>query len=210
MNFIQSNTNKFISMKNKIKQVAMLATLFFITISCTAKSANYAADGNFSSASIYDFKMNDIDGKSISLSQYKGKIVVIVNTASKCGLVAQLGELEAFSKKYADKGVVVLGFPSGNFLGQEYDDNKEIKSFCTKNYGVTFQMFEKIAVKGGDIHPLYKYLTDKAANGVLDAPVKWNYQKFIINKEGKVISSFSPRTSVNDAEFLQAIDDLVK
>lgn len=204
------NKKRIKKMKNFIKLSMFFASLVMLTISCNAKVEASNTENTATSKSIYDFTMNDIDGKPIALSQYKGKVVVIVNTASKCGLVAQLGEIEAFSKKYADKGVVVLGFPEGNFMGQEYDDNKEIKAFCTKNYGVTFQMFEKISVKGGNIAPLYKYLTDKSENGVLDAPVKWNYQKFIVGKDGKVVASISPRTSVNDPEFLQSIDDLLK
>ncbi|HQV78115.1 MAG TPA: glutathione peroxidase [Chitinophagales bacterium] len=160
--------------------------------------------------SIYDFTMKDIDGNEVSLSKYKGKIMVIVNTASQCGLVGQLTEIEAFYKQYKDKGVVVLGFPANNFLGQEPLSNLDIKAFCTKNYGVTFPMFSKISVKGNDMHPLYKYLTSKDENGVCDAPVKWNYQKFIIDKNGKVVSAVNPRTTVNDAEFMQYIDDLIK
>lgn len=199
-------------MKNKIIGLTLVVIAFFvIAISCNAKNsaaANLA--GATGAKSVYDFTMKDIDGKDIPLSQYKGKIIVIVNTASKCGLVGQLGEIEAFYQKYKDKGVIVLGFPEGNFLGQEFDDNTEIKAFCTKNYGVTFPMFSKISVKGNDIAPLYKFLTEKSENGVIDAPIKWNYQKFIIDRNGKVVCSISPRTTVNDAEFLQNIDDLLK
>lgn len=199
-------------MRNKILSLSLiLISIFALTTSCNAKASdakNPSAES--SSKSVYDFTMKDIDGNDISLSKYKGKVIVIVNTASKCGLVGQLAEIEAFSKKYKEKGVVVLGFPEGNFLGQEFDDNAEIKAFCTKNYGVTFQMFSKISVKGKDINPLYEYLTSKSENGVLDAPIKWNYQKFIIDKNGKVFSSVAPRTTVNDQEFLQSIEDLLK
>lgn len=197
-------------MKTFTKLSMIVLSFLVLTVSCTAKTVKAENTATATSKSIYDFTMNDIDGKAIPLSQYKGKVVVIVNTASQCGLVGQLSEIEAFNKKYADKGVVVLGFPENNFLGQEPLENKEIKSFCSKNYGVTFQLFEKISVKGGNIAPLYKYLTDKAENGVIDAPVKWNYQKFIVGKDGKVVASIAPRTSVNDAEFLQTIDDLLK
>ncbi len=190
-----------------------LLSIVFMASGCntnsTAKSS--ASIGNaLPTQSIYDFTMKDIDGKSISLATYKGKTIVIVNTASQCGLVGQLEEIEAFYKKYKDKGVVVLGFPANNFLGQEPLSNAEIKTFCTKNYGVSFPMFSKISVKGNDIDPLYKYLTSKDENGVVDAPVKWNYQKFIIDKNGKVVASVNPRTSVNDVEFMQYIDDLIK
>ncbi len=190
-----------------------LLSIVFIAAGCNTNSnaKTSASIGNaLPTQSIYDFTMKDIDGKSVSLAAYKGKTIVIINTASQCGLVGQLEEIEAFYKKYKDKGVVVLGFPANNFLGQEPLSNAEIKTFCTKNYGVSFPMFSKISVKGNDIDPLYKYLTSKDENGVVDAPVKWNYQKFIIDKNGKVVASVNPRTSVNDIEFMQYIDDLIK
>lgn len=198
-------------MKNRILSVLMV--LLVIAVSCNANSnANVAASAAeaVSGKTVHDFTMKDIDGNNVSLSAYKGRIIVIVNTASQCGLVGQFAELEAFYKKYKDKGVVVLGFPANNFLGQEPLSNADIKGFCTKNYGVTFPMFSKISVKGNDIDPLYKYLTSKELNGVVEAPVKWNYQKFIIGKDGNVVSSVNPRTTVNDAEFLQIIEDLLK
>lgn len=198
-------------MKKRILSVLMV--LLVIAVSCNANSnANVAASAAeaVSGKTVHDFTMKDIDGNEVSLAQYKGKIIVIVNTASQCGLVGQFAELEAFYKKFKDKGVVVLGFPANNFLGQEPLSNADIKGFCTKNYGVTFPMFSKISVKGNDIDPLYKYLTSKELNGVVEAPVKWNYQKFIIGKDGNVVSSVNPRTTVNDAEFLQIIEDLLK
>lgn len=190
----------------------ILCSFLFLTLSCNAnEKLNTTAENSISSGkSVYDFTLKDIDGNNVSLSKYKGKVLVIVNTASQCGLVGQLGEIEAFYKKYKDRGVEVLGFPANNFLGQEPLNNADIKAFCTKNYGVTFPMFAKISVKGDDINPLYKFLTLKDENGVVDAPVKWNYQKFIINKDGRVVCSIAPRTTVNDQEFLQNIDDLLK
>jgi len=190
--------------------VLAIVSFFMIAISCNANNNLAAENAATGVKSIYDFTVKDIDGKDVSFSQYKGKIIVIVNTASQCGLVGQLEEIEAFSKKYKDKGVVVLGFPANNFLGQEPLKNADIKTFCTKNYGVTFQLFEKSSVKGKDISPLYNFLTNKTENGVIDAPVKWNYQKFIVDKNGKVVTSIAPRTTVNDQEFLQSIDDLLK
>lgn len=198
--------------KMKKRLFSILAVLLMVTVSCNANSGAGAASvaDAVSGKSVYDFTMKDIDGNDVSLSKYKGKIIVIVNTASQCGLVGQLGEIEEFYKKYQDKGVVVLGFPANNFLGQEPLNNSDIKAFCTKNYGVTFPMFSKISVKGNDIDPLYKFLTSKEENGFVDAPIKWNYQKFIINREGKVVCSIAPRTTVNDQEFLQNIEDLLK
>jgi glutathione peroxidase len=155
---------------------------------------------------IYDFTMKDIDGKDVSLSQYKGKVILVVNVASMCGNTPQYRDIETLYKKYKDKGFVVLGFPANNFMGQEPGSNKEIKDFCTKEYAITFPMFSKISVKGNEIDPLYKFLTRKSENGSVDAEVKWNFQKFLVSKEGKVITSISPKTSVNDATAMDAID----
>lgn len=200
-------------MKTKfLTTILLLISISAAFMSCNANNSSAAASAINANTteSVYDFTLLDIDGKEVSLSKYKGKVIVIINTASQCGLVGQFAEIEAFYQKYKDKGVVVLGFPANNFLGQEPLSNSDIKAFCTKNYGVTFPMFSKISVKGNDIHPLYKYLTNISENGVVDAPVKWNYQKFIIGKNGKVVASVSPRTTVNDTEFLQYIDDLLK
>ncbi|MCB9033539.1 MAG: glutathione peroxidase [Chitinophagales bacterium] len=189
----------------------LIIATFFIALlvglnSCSnsSKAASVSASNN-NGTTIYDYTMNDLYGNPVNLIDYKGKVVVIVNTASKCGLVNQLGEIEALYKAYKDKGVVVLGFPSNDFLGQEPLNGAEIETFCSQNYGVTFPLFEKIHVKGKEINPLYQYLTDEKINGVLDAPVSWNYQKFIIGKNGKVKYSFSPRVSVNDVEFTNAL-----
>lgn len=155
---------------------------------------------------IYDFAVKDIDGKLVSLEEYKGKVVVIVNVASKCGLTPQYESLQKFYDKYKSKGVVVLGFPANNFMGQEPGTEAEIKTFCSTKYNVTFPMFSKVSVKGKDIAPLYTYLTRKEQNGVFDTEVKWNFQKFIVDKSGNVIQWFDPRTTVEDADFLKAIE----
>lgn len=156
---------------------------------------------------VYDFTVKDIDGKNVSLSAYKGKVLLIVNVASLCGNTPQYKDIEALYKKYKSKGLVVLGFPANNFMGQEPGSDKEIKEFCTREYAVTFPMFSKVSVKGKDIAPLYSYLTQKSENGVTDAPVTWNFQKFLVGKNGQVIASVSPRTSVNDAAVLKQIEE---
>lgn len=194
--------------------ISSFALLFLITIACTNTKSNNQKSTEFENSnnnptSLYDFTMNSIDGKTIPLSNYKGKVLVIVNTASKCGLTPQYGEIEAFYNKYKNKGVEVLGFPANNFLSQEPGNDKEIAQFCTLNYGVSFQMFSKISVKGKDIHPLYQYLTQKEINGVMNAPVSWNFQKFIVDKNGNLITYFSPKTTVTNAEFLETIDSLL-
>lgn len=182
----------------------------FLFSSCVQSNAKSHFLSTENAKSIYSYSAKDIDGNTINFSSFKGKVLVIVNTASKCGLVEQLGELEQFHQQYKDKGVVVLGFPANNFLSQEPLANNEIKEFCSKNYGVSFLMFEKISVKGGDIAPIYNFLTNKSENGVIDAPIKWNYQKFIIDKNGFINCVISPRTSVKDEEFKQALNDVLK
>jgi glutathione peroxidase len=159
---------------------------------------------------IYQFTMNMLEGNPKKLSDYKGKVLLIVNVASKCGLTPQYADIEKFYKQYKSQGLEVLGFPANNFLGQEPGSSEEIAEFCQKNYGVTFDMFEKISVKGKDIHPLYQFLISKSLNGVLDSEVKWNFQKFLIGKDGKVIASFSPKTSVYDNEVISAVEAELK
>jgi glutathione peroxidase len=139
---------------------------------------------------LYDFKAKTIDGKDFDFNKLKGKKVMIVNTASKCGYTPQYKQLEELYLKYNNKNFVIIGFPANNFLWQEPGTNSEIKDFCEKNYGVTFQMMEKISVKGKDMHPIYEWLTQKDQNKVKDAPVKWNFQKFLIDENGKFVEVY--------------------
>lgn len=170
-----------------------------ILLSIMAFSANIA---NSQNKTLYDFTVQTIEGESFPLSELKGKKVMVVNTASKCGLTPQYELLEKLYKQYKGQNFVIIGFPANNFMGQEPGSNAEIREFCTANYGVTFPMMAKISVKGDDIHPLYKWLTSKEENGVLDADISWNFQKFLIDEEGKVVKSFSPRTKPNDEEII--------
>ena len=142
----------------------------------------------------YDFKANDINGKEVNMNNYIGKIVLVVNTASKCGFTPQLKDLEDLYKEYKDSGVEILGFPCNQFLNQEPGDNNEVKNFCQINYGVTFNMFEKIDVNGSNAHPIYKYLKDQE-KGILTKDIKWNFTKFLIDRNGNVIKRYSPTTS---------------
>ena len=134
----------------------------------------------------YDFKMKSIDGTVVDFSKYKGKKVLVVNVASKCGYTPQYEELQQLHEKYGDK-IVVLGFPANNFMKQEPGSNEEIAEFCKKNYGVTFPLFEKISVVGEDQHPLFKWLTHKSENGHIDQEPKWNFNKYLINEKGEVV-----------------------
>lgn len=140
--------------------------------------------------SIYDIKVKTIEGEETTLAPYKGKKMLIVNVASKCGFTPQYADLQEFYKKYSDK-VTVLGFPANNFGGQEPGTNAQIKEFCTKNYGVTFPMFEKISVKGNDMHELYKWLTSADQNGWNDKAPSWNFCKYLVSEDGKLLKFYS-------------------
>jgi len=142
--------------------------------------------------SIYDFKLKTIDGQELSLSKFKGKKILIINTASECGFTPQYKNLQALHGQYGNK-LVLLGFPANNFGGQEPGSSSEIKTFCTKNYGVTFQMMEKISVKGDDMHALYKYLSSKELNGSCSDAPTWNFCKYLIDENGKVVKFFSSK-----------------
>ncbi len=148
--------------------------------------------------SVYDFSAKTIAGEEISLSKYKGKILLIVNTASKCGFTPQYKGLQELYEKYKDKGFEILGFPCNQFLNQEPENESKIQEFCSLNYNVTFQMFSKIDVNGKNAHPLYKYLT-KETGGLLGA-IKWNFTKFLIDKEGKIFRRYSPNTEPQKLE----------
>jgi glutathione peroxidase len=152
--------------------------------------------------SFYDYTVEDIEGNTFDLSQLKGKKVMVVNVASKCGLTPQYRELQAIYDEYGQDDFVIIGFPANNFLSQEPGSNEEIASFCEKNYGVTFPMMAKISVKGKDMHPLYQFLTTKEQNGVSDSEVSWNFQKYLINEKGELVKVISPRTKPNDAEII--------
>jgi glutathione peroxidase len=145
--------------------------------------------------SFYDFKTTTIDGQPFDISSLKGKKVLVVNTASKCGNTPQYELLEALYKKYGGEKFIIIGFPANNFLSQEPGTNEQIKEFCTKNYGVTFPMMSKISVKGKDQDPIYKWLTSMEENGEMDAPVKWNFQKFLIDENGHIAGVIDPGTS---------------
>lgn len=155
--------------------------------------------------SFYDFTVSDITGNSFELSSLKGKKVLVVNTASKCGLTPQYEQLEEIYETYGGDNFVIIGFPANNFNNQEPGSDEEIATFCQKNYGVTFPMMSKISVKGDDIHPLYKWLTSKSENGVLDSEVKWNFQKYLIDENGKLIKMVEPKVKPDDDEILSWI-----
>lgn len=155
---------------------------------------------------IYQFTVTDLQGNAFDFSTLKGKKIMVVNTASKCGLTPQYEGLQALYKKYKDDGFVIVGFPSNDFLWQEPGSSEDIAEFCQLNYGVTFPMMEKIKVKGGGKHAVYSFLTEKNKNGLQDSKVKWNFQKYLINRQGELEKVISPKTNPNDSEIIDWIE----
>ncbi len=155
---------------------------------------------------IYQFKVEDLSGDTFDFSTLKGKKILVVNTASECGLTPQYEQLQAIYEKYKDKNFVIVGFPANNFGAQEPGSNSEIATFCQKNYGVSFPMMAKISVKGSDMHAVYQFLTQKAKNGLEDSEVQWNFQKYLINENGELAKVVSPRTLPTDAEIVNWIE----
>lgn len=149
-------------------------------------------------ASVYDFTLKDIDGNDVKLDKYKGSVVMLVNTASRCGYTPQYEGLQKIYDKYKDKGFVVLGFPANNFMGQEPGTEKEIKEFCTLKYKVSFPMFSKISVTGSDQHPLYGFLTNKKTNPEYGGDISWNFNKFVIDRDGKIVGRFGSKDKPED------------
>lgn len=168
---------------------------------------NFAGvSANSAPKSVYDFKMKDIDGKDVKLKKYKGSVLLVVNTASKCGYTPQYEGLQATFDKYNAKGFYVLGFPANNFGGQEPGTEKEIKEFCTTKYKVTFPMFAKISVKGEDQDPLYAYLTSKETNPEFAGDITWNFNKFLIDRDGKIVARFTSKDKPEGEVVTQAIE----
>jgi len=183
-----------------MKYFTFIITLFTLTME------NLQAQNNADNQTIYQFTVEDINGNPFALADLKGKKVMIVNTASKCGLTSQYKELEALYQQYKDKDFIIIGFPANNFLGQEPGSNEQIASFCSINYGVTFPMMSKISVKGKNMHPLYQFLTQKSKNGVEDSKVKWNFQKYLIGRDGKLEKVIDPKTLPSSDEVKQWIE----
>ncbi len=155
----------------------------------------------FAASSIYDFTLNSIDGKPTPLAEFKGKVVLLVNVASKCGFTPQYAGLEKLYEQYKDRGFVIVGVPANNFGGQEPGTNEEIKTFCSRNYNVSFPMMSKVSVKGDDKTPLYQYLTESSGG-----EIKWNFTKFLVDKNGKVVARFEPKVTPDSPEVTSAIE----
>ena len=158
---------------------------------------------------LYSFTLNSIDGKPAPLADYKGKVILIVNVASQCGYTPQYSALEATYEKYKGQGLVILGFPANNFGAQEPGTNEEIKTFCTRKYSVTFPMYAKLSVKGDDQAPLYTYLTKETGAGI-SGDIKWNFTKFLVDRNGKVVQRFEPAVTPDSKEVTEAIEKQLK
>jgi glutathione peroxidase len=156
--------------------------------------------------SVLDFTMKSIDGQDTPLRQFQGKVLLLVNTASKCGFTPQFKALEEIYKRYKDQGLVILGFPANNFLGQEPGTDEQIKEFCLINYGVSFPMFSKISVRGKDTHPLYKFLVEKETDPGFAGKIPWNFTKFLVDRKGDVVARFEPKRVPDDPLVIAAIE----
>ena len=194
-------------MKNIFRLIAFALTV----IGCKQQeSLNKNLNSNNSTtmerASVHQFKVQDLEGNNFDFSALKGKKVMIVNTASKCGLTPQYKDLQAIYDKYKSDNFIIVGFPANDFMSQEPGSNDEIAAFCERNYGVTFPIMNKISVKGKETHPVYEFLTQKAKNGVADSEVEWNFQKYLLNEEGQLDMIISPRTLPTDQKIIKWIE----
>ncbi|WP_035643641.1 glutathione peroxidase [Flavobacterium sp. ASV13] len=192
-------------MKKIVFIACSVAFLFASQVQAQTSNKKSKTEKAMAKETIYQFKVEDLSGKTFDFASLKGKKVMIVNTASKCGLTPQYKDLEAVYKEYKDKNFVIVGFPANNFAGQEPGTNEEIATFCQLNYGVTFPMMDKVSVKGDDICEVYKFLTQKSKNGLQDSEVEWNFQKYLINEKGELVKVIKPKTLVTDPEVINWI-----
>ncbi len=193
-----------------MKKITLLVLSLSLFTSCKnqAQETPVALISNTQSMTketIYSFKVKDLSGNEFDFASLKGKKILIVNTASKCGLTPQYKDLEAIYEKYKEKNFVIIGFPANNFASQEPGTSKEISEFCQLNYGVTFPMMEKVSVKGDDMSEVYQFLTQKSKNGLQDSEVEWNFQKYLINEKGELEKVIAPRVLPTDASIVDWI-----
>jgi glutathione peroxidase len=198
----------------QMKKYVILSALAVLLIASVAVTLTWegsaAMDEKMPEKSVLDFTMKNIDGEDVKLSAYSGKALLLVNVASKCGYTSQYKGLESIYEKYKEQGLVVMGFPANNFFWQEPGTNEEIKTFCSTKYNVTFPMFAKISVKGGKIHPLYKFLTSKETNPEFSGSISWNFNKFLVDRAGKVVARFSSKDEPESEKVVQAIEQALK
>lgn len=193
-----------------MRKLLFLTSCVVLLFSCnnqaqTIKTNSSTKPTVMTKQSIHQFKVKDLSGNEFDFASLKGKKILVVNTASECGLTPQYKDLEAIYETYKDKNFVIVGFPANNFGAQEPGTNKEIAVFCQRNYGVTFPMMEKISVKGEDMHAIYQFLTEKIKNGLQDSEVTWNFQKYLINENGELEKVISPKIVPTDPEIVNWI-----
>jgi glutathione peroxidase len=186
--------------------------LLLVKASGASAGANEGANGvgKGRAKSVYDFTLKDSKGRDVKLEEFRGRVVMLVNVASKCGYTPQYEGLQKIYERYKDRGFTVLGFPANNFGAQEPGTNEEIQEFCRINYGVTFPIFAKISVKGDDRHPLYKYLTERETNPDFAGQIKWNFNKFLVGRDGRILARFDSADKPEDARVTQAIEAALK
>jgi glutathione peroxidase len=187
-----------------LKSILLAVPLFAFAATCAMAAADDKKDAK--TAGPLQFTVKDIDGKDVDLAQYKGKVVMIVNVASKCGNTPQYKQLEDLNKKYKEQGLVILGFPANQFGSQEPGTDAEIKEFCTSTYQVDFPMFSKIVVKGKGQADLYKYLTSKETDPAHAGDISWNFEKFLIGRDGQIVNRFKPKTKPDAPEVVKSIE----
>jgi glutathione peroxidase len=196
------------------KLMMMFAALYFVAVLGGSGSADEkktkAKPSEAKTAKALKFKMKSLAGKDVDLGKYQGKVVLVVNVASECGLTPQYDQLQALHEKYANKGLAVLGFPCNQFGSQEPGDSKDIQKFCKENYGVTFDMFDKVQVNGADACGLYKHLTKLETKPKGAGKVGWNFEKFLINRDGEVIARFEPNTAPDADDVVSLIESSLK
>lgn len=190
-------------MNKTMLSIVNTALVFFGTL---FTRSHITAAESYSNQTIYDITVEDIHGKKVELSQYKGKVLLFVNVASECGYTPQYEELEKLHQKYKGKELVIIGIPTNDFGGQEPGTNEEIESFCTRTYNVTFQMMAKVKAKGDGKHPLFTFLTSGQGNTELAGDIAWNFEKFIIDKNGTILSRFRSKTKPSSPEFIKQIE----
>ena len=188
-------------------RIPAMSLMTFLMIGSTVAAAQ---PGNAGAGGVLGFTMKNIDGKDVPLSRYRGKAFLIVNVASRCGHTPQYKDLEALYRKYKEKGFAILGFPANNFKQQEPGTDAEIKQFCTTNYDVTFDMYSKISVKGEDQHPLYTFLTSDTANQKFAGDVKWNFTKYLVDRNGTVVGKFASGVSPMSEEVIAAVESALR
>ena len=194
-------------MKNTIFLFSAIISLWSCQNQAQLKQVNESETAKtMAKETIYQFKVRTLEGGDFDFSTLKGKKILIVNTASKCGLTPQYEQLQAIYNKYKNQNFVIVGFPANNFMSQEPGTSGEIAEFCQRNYGVTFPMMDKISVKGKDMHPMYQFLTQKSKNGLQDSEVEWNFQKYLINENGELAKVVGPRILPTDAEITSWIE----